>query len=43
MVVCFVANDKIQLFVAQVLSAIYGLIMMAVLVGIMLQVSTFFL
>ena len=40
MVVCFVMDSKIQLFVAQVLSAIYGLIMMAVLVGILLQVST---
>ena len=38
MIVCFVMNDKIQLFVAQILSAIYGLIMMAVLVGILLQV-----
>ena len=38
MLVCFVMDGKIQLFVAQVLSAIYGLIMMAVLVGILLQV-----
>ena len=38
MLVCFVMDSKVQLFVAQVLSAIYGLIMMAVLVGILLQV-----
>ena len=31
MLVCFVMDSKVQLFVAQVLSAIYGLIMMAVI------------
>jgi chitin synthase len=40
MLVCFIMDGKIQLFVAQILSAIYGLIMMAVLVGILLQVKT---
>lgn len=41
MVVCFVTDSKVQLFVAQILSALYGLIMMAVLVGILLQVGKF--
>lgn len=39
MFVCFVLDSKIQLFMAQIMSAVYALVMMAVLVGIMLQVS----
>ena len=39
MVVCFTLDSKIQLFMAQLMSAAYALIMMAVLVGIILQVT----
>ncbi|XP_067001405.2 chitin synthase chs-2 [Anabrus simplex] len=39
MFICFVCKPNIQLFAAQVISAIYGLVMMAVLVGIMLQIE----
>ena len=39
MIVCYLLNSKIQLFLAQILSAVYALVMMAVLVGIMLQVK----
>lgn len=39
MLICFSLKSDIQLFVAQVLSAVYALVMMAVMVGIMLQVS----
>ena len=38
MLICYTMKSDIQLFVAQVLSAMYALVMMAVLVGIMLQV-----
>ena len=40
MVVCFTMPSKVQLFLAQILSAAYALVMMAVIVGIMLQVHT---
>ncbi len=39
MLVCFTLDSKIQLFLAQILSAVYALIMMAVMVGIMLQIN----
>ncbi|KAJ9577214.1 hypothetical protein L9F63_006188, partial [Diploptera punctata] len=39
MFVCFVCKSNVQLFFAKVISAIYGLVMMAVLVGIMLQIN----
>lgn len=39
MFVCLACKSEVQLFVAGVISAIYGLIMMAVLVGIMLQIQ----
>lgn len=39
MFVCFVCESKIQLLAAKVISAVYGLVMMAVLVGIMLQIN----
>jgi chitin synthase len=35
---CYLLDSKIQLFMAQILSAIYALVMMAVMVGILLQV-----
>lgn len=38
MFVCFLCKEKIQLITAKIISAIYGLVMMAVLVGIMLQI-----
>ncbi|GAB6026180.1 hypothetical protein CHUAL_012391 [Chamberlinius hualienensis] len=37
MIVCFIFNSKYQLLLAQILSAGYALVMMAVLVGISLQ------
>ena len=40
MVICFTLKSDIQLFVAQLLSAIYAFVMMAVMVGIMIQIST---
>lgn len=39
MLVCYLAKSKVQLLIAQVLSAVYALVMMAVLVGILLQVG----
>ena len=39
MVICFTLDKKIQLFTAQVLSAVYGLIMVMVCVGIALQIK----
>ena len=39
MVICFTMDKKIQLLAAQLLSAGYALVMMAVLVGILLQVK----
>jgi len=38
MFVCYFCKEKIQLIAAKIISAIYGLVMMAVLVGIMLQI-----
>lgn len=38
MFVCYFCKENIQLTVAKIISAIYGLVMMAVLVGIMLQI-----
>ncbi|XP_044753771.1 chitin synthase chs-2-like isoform X2 [Coccinella septempunctata] len=35
---CALFNDKIQLMVAGILSSIYGLIMMAVMIGVLLQI-----
>nr|XP_022916175.1 uncharacterized protein LOC111426060 [Onthophagus taurus] len=35
-----VSNDKVQLFVAAILSGVYSLVMMAVLVGILLQITS---
>ncbi|XP_012289241.1 uncharacterized protein LOC105704522 [Orussus abietinus] len=37
--VCFLCKPKIQLLMAAIISAVYGLIMIAVLVGIMLQIA----
>ena len=39
MLICFTLKSDIQLFVAQILSASYALLMMAVIVGILLQVK----
>lgn len=39
MFVCFVCKSKIQLIAAMIISSIYGLVMMAVLVGILLQIQ----
>lgn len=40
MLICKIfEKDKVQLFFAAVISAIYGLVMMAVLVGVMLQIA----
>ncbi len=41
MIVCYFFPSNIQIFVAQVLSAAYALLMMAVLVGLLLQVNIF--
>lgn len=41
MIVCFLLKSSFQLLLAQILSACYALVMMAVLVGIMLQVSQY--
>ncbi|XP_011310728.1 uncharacterized protein [Fopius arisanus] len=38
-VVCFFCKEQAQLFVAAVISAIYGLMMVVVLVGIMIQIT----
>lgn len=38
-VICFSCKAKLQLLVAAIISAIYGLVMIVVLVGIMLQIS----
>jgi len=38
MFICYVCKENIQLMAAKIISAIYGLVMMAVLVGIMLQI-----
>jgi hypothetical protein len=40
MFACYALSSKVQIFLAQILSAIYALLMMAVLVGIMLQVKS---
>ncbi|KAF5272147.1 hypothetical protein FQA39_LY01229 [Lamprigera yunnana] len=40
LVVCVLFKSDIQLLFAGIISAVYGLIMMAVLVGVMLQIST---
>ena len=40
MIVCYSLKTDMQLFVAQILSAAYALLMMAVVVGIIKQVST---
>ncbi|XP_011874477.1 PREDICTED: uncharacterized protein LOC105565685 isoform X2 [Vollenhovia emeryi] len=37
--VCFTCKERIQLLVAEIISAIYGLVMVIVLVGIMLQIA----
>ncbi|XP_071565926.1 chitin synthase chs-2 isoform X3 [Temnothorax nylanderi] len=37
--VCFVCKERMQLLVAEIISAIYGLVMIVVLVGIMLQIA----
>ena len=37
--VCFYLDSKIQLFLAQILSAVYALVMMAVVIGIFLQIA----
>ncbi|KAG5345608.1 CHS3 synthase, partial [Acromyrmex heyeri] len=37
--VCFICRERIQLLVAEIISAIYGLVMIVVLVGIMLQIA----
>ncbi|PSN55453.1 hypothetical protein C0J52_05692 [Blattella germanica] len=37
--ICFLCKSNVQLIAAKVISAIYGLVMMAVLVGIMLQID----
>ncbi|KAF5283180.1 hypothetical protein FQR65_LT02692 [Abscondita terminalis] len=39
LIVCSLFNSKVQLFIAGILSALYGLVMMAVLVGVMLQIT----
>ncbi|XP_063978439.1 chitin synthase chs-2-like [Diachasmimorpha longicaudata] len=38
-VVCFFCKEKIQLLVAGIISAVYGLVMVIVLVGIMIQIT----
>ncbi|KAL0119961.1 hypothetical protein PUN28_007970 [Cardiocondyla obscurior] len=38
-VVCFICKERVQLIVAEIISAIYGLVMVVVLVGIMLQIA----
>ena len=40
MIICFTLDKKIQLFTAQIMSACYALVMMAVIIGIVLQVHT---
>ncbi|KAK4876419.1 hypothetical protein RN001_012841 [Aquatica leii] len=40
MMICVLFKSDIQLLFAGIISALYGLIMMAVLVGVMLQIST---
>ncbi|XP_011705416.1 PREDICTED: uncharacterized protein LOC105460624 isoform X2 [Wasmannia auropunctata] len=37
--VCFTCKERMQLLVAEIISAIYGLVMVIVLVGIMLQIA----
>ncbi|XP_072762919.1 chitin synthase chs-2 [Anoplolepis gracilipes] len=37
--VCFTCKERVQLLVAEIISAIYGLVMVIVLVGIMLQIA----
>ncbi|XP_018393301.1 PREDICTED: uncharacterized protein LOC108772292 [Cyphomyrmex costatus] len=37
--VCFICKERMQLLVAEIISAIYGLVMIVVLVGIMLQIA----
>ncbi|XP_012535392.1 chitin synthase chs-2 [Monomorium pharaonis] len=37
--VCFTCKERMQLIVAEIISAIYGLVMIVVLVGIMLQIA----
>ncbi|EFN87468.1 hypothetical protein EAI_04426 [Harpegnathos saltator] len=37
--VCFTCKERIQLLVAEIISVIYGLVMIIVLVGIMLQIA----
>ncbi|XP_076658040.1 chitin synthase chs-2 [Halictus rubicundus] len=39
LVVCFFCEDRIQLIVAEVITVIYGLVMIVVLVGILLEVA----
>ena len=39
MIICYTLNDKIQLFVAQILASAYALLMMAVVVGLAKQVT----
>ena len=39
MIACFTLNSKIQLWLAQILSAVYALVMMAVMVGIAIQIQ----
>ena len=43
MIVCYSLKTDMQLFVAQILSAAYALLMMAVVVGIIKQVKTYYL
>ena len=40
MIICYTLKSDIQLFVAQILAASYALLMMAVVVGLLKQVST---
>ncbi|XP_011253680.2 chitin synthase chs-2 [Camponotus floridanus] len=37
--VCFTCKERVQLIVAEIISAMYGLVMVIVLVGIMLQIA----
>nr|XP_012141900.1 PREDICTED: uncharacterized protein LOC100879229 [Megachile rotundata] len=39
MIVCFYFNVRVQLIVAEIITVIYGLVMIIVLVGIMLQIA----
>ena len=39
MIICYTLKSDIQLFVAQILAASYALLMMAVVVGLLKQVS----